>query len=521
MSTTTVIWQEVISRGAAVALMHNFTSVSEALKELVDNAVDFMWNQPLKIEIMHDKRFNRVVIESDGGRGMGAEEIQDWLNWGEGEEHPTSHIGMYHQGGKAACGFLGQRLRLWAKRAGSDDVWLITDQDWSTRKTPKNFGQPKPVPRTQWPPTMQSLETDRRHVRIELSKLVKARRWNLETLKRVLSSTYRDLIETGKVQIEIGGEQVAPLHIPISTATEEIKIHVDLKGKSVSGWAGRMKRDQIKATVKSGLRLLHNGRVIKDGEWFGYNHEGKGALNSLVGELKMSGFTPIPNKTDFVEVGDHIWEELGAKVRAQLTPLISELRRSGQDVRVTRKEKDNVREVADELKEVFESLVDKPELKTPLGAKSEPREVDAGGRKPPEPRQEAETDTRNPRGPNPNPSQPRTSPPDNPVGNLVRLLDSVLEGTSRLPLRVKGMDSSERSSWELEGGKTWLNINNLYHLYLSLEGAKPYLAETAILQVCKPQEGESLQAGEYIERVNLMLIKWAQVADIDGTEGPD
>jgi len=46
-----VTWQEVVSRGTAIALMSNFTSVAEALKELVDNAIDYRWGQPLTIDI--------------------------------------------------------------------------------------------------------------------------------------------------------------------------------------------------------------------------------------------------------------------------------------------------------------------------------------------------------------------------------------------------------------------------------------------------------------------------------------
>ena len=80
MSSAQVVWQETISRGVAIALMNNFTSVAEALRELVDNAIDYRWGQPLVTEITEDKRRHMVVVESDGGRGMGAEEIQVWLN---------------------------------------------------------------------------------------------------------------------------------------------------------------------------------------------------------------------------------------------------------------------------------------------------------------------------------------------------------------------------------------------------------------------------------------------------------
>ena len=106
MAAKKLVWQETMGRAVTVALMNNFTSVADALKELVDNAIDYRRGQTLYVDIVEDKRRHLVSIRSNGGRGMGAEEIQEWLSWGTGEEHSQSHIGKYHQGEKAACGFL-------------------------------------------------------------------------------------------------------------------------------------------------------------------------------------------------------------------------------------------------------------------------------------------------------------------------------------------------------------------------------------------------------------------------------
>jgi hypothetical protein len=161
MSNSTVEWKETISRGTAIALMHNFVSVAEALKELVDNPIDYRQGQKLSIEITEDKRHDRLVVASDGGRGMGAEEIQVWLNWGEGEEHDESHIGRWHQGGKAACGFLGMHVRLWAKRAESHYVWFLEDENWGGRREAKAFGIPAPLPVDMQPASVRALDFGR------------------------------------------------------------------------------------------------------------------------------------------------------------------------------------------------------------------------------------------------------------------------------------------------------------------------------------------------------------------------
>lgn len=100
----------------------------------------------------------------------------------------------------------------------------------------------------------------------------------------------------------------------------------------------------------------------------------------------------------------------------------------------------------------------------------------------------------------------------------MRLLDKVTGGSTRPPLRIHSWDPSERSVWSTEVAKAWLDINKSYHLYRSFNGSKAYLAETAILELCKPREGESMSAMEYVDRVNLMLLRWNQVAGAPESE---
>ncbi|MSQ61585.1 MAG: hypothetical protein EXR43_03265 [Dehalococcoidia bacterium] len=358
---------------------------------------------------------------------------------------------------------------------------------------------------------MQGLPIDRGHVRIELTKLAKNRRWNLEVLKRSLSNTYRTLLSNGRVRITVGPEEIKPVDIPLSTATKSIVISpIKLSGdRSAQGWAGRMMRNQLTRQQKAGMRLVLNGRLIKEGEWFGYNYQGKGSLNSLIGELDLKNFKPSPNKTDFVDAADVVWEELGDEVVKQLQPLISELRRVGEETRVTKEEKGLVREVAAELGEVLKALSEGDEFEESLPP-VESVEAAPGGRKrakaglPREP-------VKNPRGPNKNPHTPRTSPPEDPVGSINRLLARINEGKGQPPLRIRGWDETERSTWTTEGTQAWLDINKNYPLFVSLRGRKPYLAETAVLELCKPREGEALSAAEYIGKVDLMLFRWSQL----------
>ncbi len=501
-------WQEIVSRGAAVTLMYNFTSVADALKELVDNAVNYRWGQSLAVEISSSP--NEIVVESDGGRGMGAEEISTWLNWGDGDDHQPEDLSRYGQGGKAACGYLGRAVRIWAKKFDSSDVWYFEDENWAKRATPKDFGVPSPLREDQYPPTLKGLDPSRGHVRIQVSGLDPSRNRNVEVLRRAVASTYRCLLIDHQIVVKIQGNEVKPLAIPLATGDATVKIPtIRLGSRTVSGWAGRMRLQDVDAPIKSGLRLIHSGRLIRDGEWFGYNYQGKGSLNSLIGELHLTRFTPLPNKTDFVERGDEVWDELGERITALLQPLITELRAGSPETKVTKREKELAQEVADELGRVLASWNNPTAPGVDGSEEPDASNVGPGGRKRPQARHRRPA-VINPRGPLESPPTPRTVPPDDPVGKLIRVLERITGGSTKPPLRVRPWDPAERSARGVDG--KWLDINKNYPLYKSLGGAKAYIAETAILEICKPAEGEVLTASQYIDNTALLLLKWAQEA---------
>jgi hypothetical protein len=262
MNRSGVHWKEVISRGAAIALMQNFSSVAAALKELVDNAINYRWGQTLEIDIRFDRKSDILVVSSDGGRGMDDEGIQFWLNWGDGEQHKQEELSRWHQGGKAACGFLGSHVRIWAKAQNSSDVWFLEDEDWAGRREPRDFGQAVPLSIDTMPVEKVHPSFERGHVRIELRKLVRDRRWNLDDLRQQIANTYRKLLEEGMLTIRIDGEDVKPLEIPISSSISPIKISTKgARGYRVEGWAGRLQREKLTRSLKSGMRLLHSYTV--------------------------------------------------------------------------------------------------------------------------------------------------------------------------------------------------------------------------------------------------------------------
>lgn len=99
--------REKLSRRVVRPLMGQFKSVAEAIFELVDNAFDEFdghhGGSSLSINIEVGKR--TIVVENEGGKGMGPRELDNWLSWGDSGK--MDMIGEWGQGGKSAMGYLG------------------------------------------------------------------------------------------------------------------------------------------------------------------------------------------------------------------------------------------------------------------------------------------------------------------------------------------------------------------------------------------------------------------------------
>jgi hypothetical protein len=111
--------RERIDPRLTASLFANYRSATDALLELVDNAVDSrVRGRPLKVGLV--LRPDSIVMTAVGGTGMGPTELErDYLRWGASRKRAGDRIGRYGQGGKAAIGHLGNRFTVTASRAGS------------------------------------------------------------------------------------------------------------------------------------------------------------------------------------------------------------------------------------------------------------------------------------------------------------------------------------------------------------------------------------------------------------------
>lgn len=508
-----VRWKEELTREAIHPLMENFPSVADAIFELVDNAVDARRGRKITVDITASKEKDIIVVEDHGGGGMDAAGVAEWLRWGSGRKYSGDTIGMYHQGGKAAAGFLADSLKLYAKATGETDVWSLTDEDWRTRTDTKDWGEPEAVTdQRQLPASLRNHPVDDGFVRIEMRRL-REHRYNLDTLVWRISNTYRWLLEDGDLKITVNTQEVQPLALPRSSAFDDVEIDAKLDGRRVRGWVGRLDRDAAvvksgKRHIKGGIRCLLQGRLICEAEYFGHHAEGKGLLASLIGEVHVNHIRPLPNKTDF-QRDSEAWGEVADYMHDFLKPIIAEFRRAGEVRRATKEERRNLASVCDELAETFRRVREKADWETKLDEWAGKHKAVAapGGRARPEERN-GHADPPSTSG---QPRRPATEPPDDPVGKLMRLMSRMGGRDLRPPVVFDAFDPSVRTEWRSNGRSNELVINQNFCLYEQLDGSPGYLAETILLAVLAPTEGDPKTVDEYLGEVNNLLSVWAGI----------
>ena len=76
---------------------------------------------------------------------------------------------------------------------------------------------------------------------------------------------------------------------------------------------------------------------------------------------------------------------------------------------------------------------------------------------------------------------------------------------------VRVLQPDVRSEWDETAGERCLLINKKYCLYEERDGDDLYIAETAALQLAKPERDEKLALENYLNEVNLLMRAFCEV----------
>jgi len=266
------------------------------------------------------------------------------------------------------------------------------------------------------------------------------------------------------------------------------------------------------------MRCLYQGRLVRDGEYFGHGGgDTKGSLASLIGEVELGFVQPNIMKTDF-DRSSREWAEVEAAMHKFLSPIVREFQKSTEKRPATREERKCLGSVCDELAEAFRKLQEDRLWASSPEAQCQPVErgeveVDPpvegyGGRKPRRPGDEradsrAAGGTRRGSGKR----KPTTVLDEEiTVGRIIRLLTKVSGGGLKPPAVLEAFEPSVRS-----GSESKIVINTALPLYRALDAAAGYLAETVVMELAKPREGEARSLADYLTEVNAVTAAWARV----------
>jgi len=491
------VWiEEKFSRKIVRTSTHAHRSLSEAIFELVDNAVDefdgYHVGDHLTVKVELGK--DRIVVENEGGRGMGPAEFARWAHWGESDKPDA--IGEYGQGGKGALGYLGQAWVIRFKRWDETWLWEVSDDNWTDTTVDRKRWQAVPLGEDRDHPGLG-------YCRFEIRKLSKRRRDEAK-LRAQLGNVYRRLLLENKLTICVNGEPVPPFAIPLyeGFAIQEFR-EKTCYGWWLKGWVGRLKRDarlRYAIRIPGGMRLTRRGRLICDGEYFGHpDYRYKASLGMVIGEVELPRKEEVPilpNKTGFDEDSEG-WHEVKTILHGVLKPHVEALLQQKDEDVVTKDEKKRATKARELMMRALDHLKKLGELEGKLGLDR--------GRKPREPKDVAQhvAPSRNGGSDEANqprrPATPRTPAPPGAVGRLQRL--------GRMPHWViRVLEPHIRSDWEGAGTQRCLVINKKFPLYQERgDGDLLYLVETAALELARPPDGDGRDLKDYLDDVNEIL----------------
>ncbi len=455
-------------------LSDNFRSPYEAVLELVDNALaSRLGGRPVRVTITGSGGTGATLrLVAKGGRGMGVEELAEFLRWGKA----PSAVGLnrYGQGGKAAIGYLGNGMRVRCNRFDEAVAYQIEDHTWLQRPDGqlKRF-IPQPVA-----PTVPGEGVVQTEI-IDLRRAI-----NLKRLTREISWRYRPALQDGILKVSIGRQPVEPAALPADDRHDFNRPIVNgTDVVTLAGWVGIAPSG---FDGRGGIRCSAFGRVVLQHEYFGHRTSSfKASLNSLVGEVDLSVVPVVLNKNAF-DTASFEWEAVQAVMHDEMEPFVRRLLKRREPGEPSDEERLRAMEAQDIAQRALEQIAAESAARGRGGRL-------AGRKSPAAPQETSRTPTEGGSDEHQE-RQPKTPPPAGAVGKLTR------RGVG-LDWDVRSLDPSIRSARAPEGGRLEIVINSRYPLYRRRSGDLEYMLETGLLEQLKPGPDEEMTVDEYHEQL--------------------
>jgi len=483
--------KESFGRGLVSALRSQFSSPAQALREIVDNAIDQSQGQRVHIELVITSE--KIVVENRGGRGMGLCDLAEFVSWGLPKPRAEDDFGKYSQGGKAAMSYLGDSYKLWCRRSETSETYCLEDHRMLASSEPRDYGDVHPLAVDLVPEHLRTLERKAGFVRIEIGDLDSALAIDEEKIRKDLAAVYGRLLRRGRITLTLNGAAVDPREIVLDHAVEPVSIAIHREGLHIEGFAGKLARDSNRANMpKPGFSLYWRGRRLEEGQWFSGSGYGKGSLAAFYGEIEVRGWTPNLNKSGFIDAGSAQWIEIGEELLRQAKPVLDVLRTGSDTTHVTSRDRRLAKQVQRDLATVMSLLfgervieVEEHKLKKIRLVKdgpSEERVKNREGKGPTSPKKTEEGD------------EDRTVKTERIIPDIPEIVIETWEGSSRAETRE-------------DKGRLKIYINKA-HPAFAASSARYAIAQAAICEMLRVGGGiESID--DYSLHVDEALASWA------------
>lgn len=342
-------------------------SVSDAIAELVDNSIDAANDSGVEINIILDKRNNKITI-SDDGQGMPKDVAVKALVLAH--SYKKDSLGEFGLGLKSACTSLGSHFEIrTTPKGGSEEYFLVYDREdfmkdgsWTT-----------------FPIKVEKVAKTKHGTTIEISNIrVKLYDALVTRLKSDLAQRYGPFITHNNVVIKVGlgfasAKPCEPTPIELDQDGRTEFVYELSNGDTITGWWGLRK---IASGVSSGFDMFRRGRLIRTSEKLGYNLHPM--TSHIAGEINLDSVPVTHNKREFIKEsgefqefiekfwGDKTGSITGARVEGLIDDIVAKATERWNKEKVEKQIPDSVKDaVKDNILRALNRVDDFKEMAFP------------------------------------------------------------------------------------------------------------------------------------------------------------
>lgn len=329
-------------------------SVSQAIAELVDNAIDARCEgKLLTVEVSFDAEKKSVQV-SDDGVGMSEETAANSIRLAHSSK--KNQLGEFGLGLKTAATSLGKKFRITAKEKGSAEEYVL------------EYDEEKWLREGDWTKHEMQVKSGVDSRRSGTSILVKNLNFSIYpnlpgNIRKDLAVRFAPFIENGEVQIKVNTKwcQPEPLslreeyHPPDGKEPFRVKLE---SGNEVWGWRGLLKQGSDKGEY--GFRVFRRGRLIMQFAKLGFNPHPES--RQIVGEIHLDHVPVTHNKREFMQESP-LYQEVVAEGNTFWEFMRELVREARSSVRKTQIDQGIVDKVEAQRDNIMKAIKGIPELR--------------------------------------------------------------------------------------------------------------------------------------------------------------